>query len=43
MREALDRSAGRREADLKDPEFPLDPDLIYLNHAGVAPWSRAAI
>lgn len=27
---------------MKDPEFPLDPDLIYLNHAGVAPWSRAA-
>lgn len=24
------------------PEFPLDPDLIYLNHAGVGPWTRAA-
>src|SRR5688572_769949 len=21
-------------------EFPLDPDLIYLNHAAVAPWPR---
>ena len=27
---------------MKDPEFPLDPELIYLNHAGVAPWSRVA-
>ncbi|UEX76681.1 aminotransferase class V-fold PLP-dependent enzyme [Spiribacter halobius] len=24
------------------PEIPLDPDLIYLNHAGVGPWTRAA-
>ncbi|MDD1650719.1 MAG: aminotransferase class V-fold PLP-dependent enzyme [Methylococcaceae bacterium] len=22
------------------PEFPQDPDLIYLNHAAVAPWPR---
>ncbi len=22
------------------PEFPLDPKLIYLNHAGVSPWPR---
>lgn len=23
-----------------DHEFPLDPDVIYLNHAAVAPWPR---
>lgn len=23
-----------------DNEFPLDPQLIYLNHAGVSPWPR---
>lgn len=23
-------------------EFPLDPDLCYLNHAGVSPWPRRA-
>jgi selenocysteine lyase/cysteine desulfurase len=22
------------------PEFPLEPDLIYLNHAAVAPWPK---
>jgi len=22
------------------PQFPQDPDLIYLNHAGVGPWPR---
>lgn len=22
------------------PQFPLDPSLIYLNHAGVGPWPR---
>ncbi|MEN9681797.1 MAG: hypothetical protein RLZZ627_1690 [Pseudomonadota bacterium] len=22
------------------PEFPLDPDIIYLNHAAVAPWPK---
>ena len=21
-------------------EFPLDADVVYLNHAGVAPWPR---
>lgn len=25
-----------------DREFPLDPDLAYLNHAGVGPWPRRA-
>lgn len=24
------------------PAIDLDPDLIYLNHAGVGPWTRAA-
>jgi cysteine desulfurase / selenocysteine lyase len=24
-------------------EFPLEPDLLYLNHAGVAPWPRCAV
>jgi len=23
-------------------EFPIDPDLLYLNHAAVAPWPRRA-
>lgn len=23
-----------------EPEFALDPDLVYLNHAGIAPWPR---
>ena len=27
---------------MRDPEFPLDADVIYLNHAGVAPWPRRA-
>ena len=22
------------------PEFPLDPDIIYLNHAAVSPWPK---
>ncbi|MCK8516504.1 aminotransferase class V-fold PLP-dependent enzyme [Methylonatrum kenyense] len=22
------------------PEFPQDPDLVYLNHAGVGPWPK---
>lgn len=25
------------------PEFPLAPDLIHLNHAGVAPWPHRAV
>ncbi len=25
---------------MSHPEFPLDPGLIYLNHAAVAPWPR---
>lgn len=25
------------------PEFPLEPDLHYLNHAGIAPWPRRAV
>ena len=25
-----------------NPEFPQDPDLIHLNHAGVGPWTRRA-
>ncbi|GAB6067543.1 aminotransferase class V-fold PLP-dependent enzyme [Methylothermus subterraneus] len=25
---------------MRHPEFDLAPDLIYLNHAGVAPWPR---
>ncbi|MEY6431657.1 aminotransferase class V-fold PLP-dependent enzyme [Thioalkalicoccus limnaeus] len=24
-------------------EFPLEPGLLYLNHAGVAPWPRRAV
>lgn len=24
------------------PQFPHDPELIYLNHAGVGPWPRCA-
>lgn len=24
-------------------EFPLDPDLIHLNHAGVAPWPQRTV
>jgi len=23
-------------------EFPLAPDLLYLNHAAVAPWHRCS-
>ncbi|MCC5856813.1 MAG: aminotransferase class V-fold PLP-dependent enzyme [Ectothiorhodospiraceae bacterium] len=25
---------------MSHPEFPLDPSLIYLNHAGVSPWPK---
>ena len=25
------------------PEFPLDPSIIYLNHAAVAPWPRRTV
>lgn len=28
------------DATLIADEFPLDDDLVYLNHAGVAPWPR---
>ena len=31
----------RAALDLSD-EFPLDPDLCHLNHAGVGPWPRRA-
>lgn len=24
-------------------EFPLDPEIVHLNHAGVAPWPRRAV
>lgn len=27
-------------ASLISNEFPLDPDILYLNHAAVAPWPR---
>ncbi|WP_133513155.1 aminotransferase class V-fold PLP-dependent enzyme [Candidatus Thiosymbion oneisti] len=25
------------------PEFPLSPDILYLNHAAVAPWPRRTV
>lgn len=25
------------------PEFPLQPDIVHLNHAGVAPWPRRTV
>ena len=25
------------------PEFQLDPDIVYLNHAAVAPWPRRTV
>lgn len=30
-------------ADDLDLEFPLDPELVHLNHAGVAPWPRRTV
>lgn len=32
-------AADMRPSDFSD-EFPLDPGLIYLNHAAVSPWPR---
>src|SRR3569832_1213761 len=32
-------AANMRPSDFSD-EFPLDPGLIYLNHAAVSPWPR---
>jgi selenocysteine lyase/cysteine desulfurase len=28
------------ESELRITEFPLDDDLVHLNHAGLAPWPR---
>lgn len=31
---------GSQAGAMNHPEFELEPGLIYLNHAGVAPWPR---
>ena len=36
MHGSVDRTPDRDYID----EFPLDPGLIYLNHAAVSPWPR---
>src|SRR5690606_28834559 len=38
----LSEARSHFQMSLLENEFPMDPDLCYLNHAAVAPWPRRA-
>ena len=38
-----DTDHRHRPANLMHPDFDLDPDLLYLNHAAIAPWPQRTV
>jgi cysteine desulfurase/selenocysteine lyase len=37
------RMNSSQSSPISHPEFPLAPDLVYLNHAAVAPWPQRTV